>query len=107
MEKYYFRTSKISAEAFYENGSMIILKKSLANKSVGTSCSEKLLLIREKLISKGKLVPVKDNLMFTENFTCQSPSEASALINGTTSNGLTSWKNKEGKTLGWVLKQEE
>lgn len=107
MEKYYFKTSKISAEAIYENGKMTILKQSVANKIVGSSFSEKLLLIREELLLKGKLIEVKDNLLFTENFTCNSPSEASALINGTTSNGLLSWKNKDGKTLGWVLRQGE
>ncbi len=99
MEKYYFKTLKISAEAYYLNGKMIILKGSIANKYCHTSFPDALNNIRKKLISTGVLVEKEDKFIFTEDFTCSSPSQASALINGSSSNGLVAWKDSYGKTL--------
>jgi hypothetical protein len=99
MEKYYFKTSKIYAEAYLLNGKMIVLKGSIANKYCLSSFPEALNNIRKELISSGVLIEKADKLVFTENFSCSSPSQASALINGSSSNGLLAWKDSFGKTL--------
>jgi hypothetical protein len=40
-----------------------------------------------------------DHLLFTQDSEFSSPSAAAAVIHGGHANGLTAWKNKEGKTL--------
>jgi hypothetical protein len=43
---------------------------------------------------------VSDNhLVFTQDEEFSSPSAAAAVVHGGHANGLTAWKNKEGKTL--------
>lgn len=56
-------------------------------------------LQREKLIKEGVLVKESDRLRFSQDFEFASPSAAAAVISGGNANGLTSWKNVEGKTL--------
>ena len=40
-----------------------------------------------------------DYLLFTQDIEFSSPSAAAAVIHGGHANGLTAWKNKDGKTL--------
>ena len=54
---------------------------------------------REQLINKGILVQQGNRLIFTRDYEFTSPSLAAASIRGGASNGLTSWKTKEGKKL--------
>ena len=106
MGKYYFKTSKISAEAYFLNGKMIIKKGSVGNKHCLSSFPELLNNIRKDLFSSGVLIEQGDKILFKEDFTCTSPSQASALINGSSSNGLLAWKDCFGITLKLRMKQE-
>ncbi|PCJ83206.1 MAG: hypothetical protein COA54_15785 [Thiotrichaceae bacterium] len=54
---------------------------------------------RQILIDKGVLVKQDNCFIFTRDHEFTSPSLAAAAIRGGTSNGLTAWKTKEGKTL--------
>ena len=54
---------------------------------------------REQLINKGILAQQGNRLIFTRDYEFTSPSLAAAAIRGGASNGLTSWKTKEGKKL--------
>ena len=54
---------------------------------------------REQLIEKGVLVQQGKRLVFSRDYEFTSPSLAAAAIRGGTSNGLTSWKTKQGKQL--------
>jgi len=56
-------------------------------------------LQREKLIQSKVLVAESDRLRFSKDYEFASPSAAAAIIRGGNANGLTSWKNAEGKTL--------
>jgi hypothetical protein len=55
--------------------------------------------LRQKLKDDGILSVKDDHLLFTKDAEFSSPSAAAAVIHGGHANGLTSWKNKEGKTL--------
>ncbi len=55
--------------------------------------------MRQRLTEDGALVDKKDRLVFAEDVEFTSPSAAAAVIHGGHANGLTAWKNKEGKTL--------
>lgn len=55
--------------------------------------------LRQRLLEDKVLVPENDVLVFTQDAEFPSPSSAATVIHGGTANGLTAWKNKDGKTL--------
>lgn len=54
---------------------------------------------RKRLIDDGTLVANGNVLTFSEDTEFPSSSTAAAVVCGGTANGLTVWKNKDGKTL--------
>ncbi|WP_205629845.1 GIY-YIG nuclease family protein [Dechloromonas denitrificans] len=54
---------------------------------------------RKRLIDDGTLVANGKALTFSKDTEFPSPSTAAAVVCGGTANGLTVWKNKDGKTL--------
>ena len=55
--------------------------------------------MRQKLKDEGMLSVEADHLLFTKDAEFSSPSAAASVIHGGHANGLTSWKNKAGKSL--------
>ena len=55
--------------------------------------------LRQKLKDDGILSIKTDHLLFVQDAEFSSPSAAAAVIHGGHANGLTAWKNKDGKTL--------
>ncbi len=55
--------------------------------------------MRERLKEEGALVVLPDSLLFVRDVEFSSPSAAAAVIHGGHANGLTAWKDKQGKTL--------
>ncbi|MCX6137865.1 MAG: GIY-YIG nuclease family protein [Ignavibacteriales bacterium] len=55
--------------------------------------------MRQRLKDEGLLEIKGDFLLFTKNAEFSSPSAAAAVIHGGHANGLTAWRNKDGKTL--------
>jgi hypothetical protein len=55
--------------------------------------------MRQKLKDDGALAVKEDHLVFVIDVEFSSPSAAAAVIHGGHANGLTAWKNKDGKTL--------
>ena len=55
--------------------------------------------LRQKLKDDGILSVNSDHLLFIQDAEFSSPSAAAAVIHGGHANGLTAWKNKDGKTL--------
>lgn len=55
--------------------------------------------MRQKLRDEGVLAIKADHLLFAQDVEFSSPSAAAAVIHGGSANGLTAWKNKDGKTL--------
>lgn len=99
MDKYYLKTMALSAEGIFSDGKFIVLKGSTAKKELAPSFPKTQIEKRDELISSGVLVDDGKCLKFSKDFTCKSPSEASNLITGTSSNGPLSWKDSFGKTL--------
>lgn len=54
---------------------------------------------RNKLIEDGELVAEGSKLIFKKDIEFSSPSAAAAVIHGGSANGLTAWRNIEGKSL--------
>lgn len=55
--------------------------------------------LRERLKEDGSLIADGDCLVFAKDVEFSSPSAAAATIHGGQANGLTAWKNKNGKSL--------
>ncbi|MCP5279485.1 MAG: GIY-YIG nuclease family protein [Thiobacillus sp.] len=55
--------------------------------------------LRKKLVKDGILVEKDGFFLFTKDSEFASPSAAAAVIHGGGANGLTAWKNADGKTL--------
>jgi len=55
--------------------------------------------MRQKLKNDGAISERTDHLLFIQDVEFSSPSAAAAVIHGGHANGLTAWKNKEGKSL--------
>jgi hypothetical protein len=55
--------------------------------------------MRQQLKDQGSLKENAGHLEFAINVEFSSPSAAAAVIHGGHANGLTAWKNKDGKTL--------
>ena len=55
--------------------------------------------LRKKLIQDETLVEVNGVLTFTKDVEFGSPSAAAAVIHGGGANGLTAWKDANGKSL--------
>lgn len=55
--------------------------------------------MRQKLRDDGALAVETGRLVFMKDVEFSSPSAAAAVVHGGHANGLTAWKNKEGKTL--------
>lgn len=54
---------------------------------------------RKELITDGTLIEKDGVFVFTKDTEFSSPSAAAAVIHGGSANGLTAWKNKDGKSL--------
>ena len=55
--------------------------------------------MRLKLQEEGSLSIAPDSLVFTRDVEFTSPSAAAAVVHGGHANGLTAWKDSEGRTL--------
>lgn len=78
-----------------EAGSTAVLNEVPSLKSYFPSVIE----LRSELLKNGVLVEEAGFLKFTQAYTFSSPSYASSVILGRTSNGRTDWRDAAGKTL--------
>lgn len=62
---------------------------------------------RPKLIEQGILKQEWEFLVFTKDYTFKSPSAASMIVLGRSSNWRTAWKNKDGTTLDEMIRKNE
>jgi len=82
------------------NGFVVLLgSKAVLNERPSTEKYPWALNLRQKLIEDGSLIEKSDCYYFKSDVEFSSPSAAAAVIKGGQANGLTSWKNKQGKSL--------
>jgi hypothetical protein len=75
-------------------GSQAVLKERPSSQKYPWSIN-----LRQKLKDDGILSVKEDHLLFINDAEFSSSSAAAAVIHGGSANGLTAWKNKQGKTL--------
>lgn len=77
----------------------VVFKNSKAAVSIVNSMTQNFINYRQKLINEGVLINKVEYYEFSDDYIFSSPSTAAAIVMGRNANGLTEWKNKEGKTL--------
>lgn len=90
---------------FSEEG-FIIFKGSIMTKDVTNSFPKYLLPVRESLIKDGVVLLKEGEYAFAEDYLMGSPSAASSLITGMSTNGWDFWRNSENKSLKEKKREE-
>lgn len=77
----------------------VVFKGSKAAATIVNSMTANFIVLRQKLIDDGVLVDKGEFFEFSDDYIFSSPSTAAVMIMGRNANGLTEWKQKDGKTL--------
>lgn len=77
----------------------VVLKGSKAAATIVNSMTSSFISLRQKLIDDGILVDKGEFYEFSDDYIFSSPSTAAVIVMGRNANGLTEWKQKDGKTL--------
>lgn len=87
------------AEGEYTSDGLIVFKGSTCNKETVSSAQPGLVKYRQTLIDEGVLVHADKVLRFAKDWIADSPSRASCVVLGRSSNGWLEWKYADGRTL--------
>ena len=106
-ETYYCRSSGTNGRGLYTEEGFVVLKGSIGRREnvpsiVGTA-NERL---RRRLIESGVMSEVGDTVVFQKDYLFGSPSMAAMALAGRTANGWIEWKDKAGKTLDSLKRQQ-
>lgn len=77
----------------------VVFKGSKAASNIVNSMTSNFIKLRQKLIDEGVLIDKGEYYEFPEDYIFSSPSTAAVMVMGRNANGLTEWKQKDGKTL--------
>jgi len=77
----------------------VVFKGSKAAATTVNSISPSFAIYRQKLIDEGVLINRGEHYEFSDDYIFSSPSTAAVMVMGRNANGLTEWKNKDGKSL--------
>lgn len=77
----------------------VVFKGSKAASTVVNSMTQNFIILRQKLINENVLVDKGEYYEFSDDYIFSSPSTAAVMVMGRNANGLTEWKQKDGKTL--------
>ena len=104
-ELFYCKGKDANAHGELTDDGFLVYKGSTANKQTSKTVGDWVKNMRLSMIEDKLLIDKNGVLEFQEDFIFKSPSAASAVILGRSSNGWTDWKNKEGKTLDEVKRK--
>lgn len=77
----------------------VVLKGSKAAATIVNSMTPSFITLRQRLIDQGVIIDKGEYFEFPEDYIFSSPSTAAVIVMGRNANGLTEWKQKDGKTL--------
>lgn len=93
------KSSEYKAYGTHTDEGFVVNKGSQANINDIDKLSQKFKQLRKELIQKGVLENQNGILIFTQDYLFSSPSYASSMILGYSTNGRILWQNRNGKTL--------
>jgi len=98
-QELHLKVKGLTAIGYEASQGFVVRKGSQAAKSESAAIHAYMTQIRAELIRQGVLHDVGPVYEFTQDYTFGSPSTASGVILGRTSNGRVEWKTAEGRTL--------
>ncbi len=102
---FYYKVKDGDAKGYYDDDGFVILAGSLIRQSQAKSAPPFVIRLKEALLSSGKLIKVNDkSYKLIENQLFKTPSGASALVSGRSTNGWIEWKNAAGQTLDSIYR---
>lgn len=103
---FYCKASNYDAVGQYTEEGLVVLKGSEARVRITPNMAAGALgKRRQTLIDDGTLKEEGDAYVFQRNVLFKSPSGASDIVAGASTNGWIMWKNKDGKTLDELKRQ--
>ncbi|MGM8886105.1 GIY-YIG nuclease family protein [Psychrobacter sp. 1U2] len=102
---FYYKAKDGDAKGYYDDDGFVILAGSLVRQAQAMSAPPFIVKLKENLLNTGKLIAV-DNKSYklTENQLFKTPSGASSLVSGRSTNGWIEWKNEAGENLDNVYR---
>ena len=102
---FYYKMKDANAQGYYDDDGFVILAGSLIRQSQAVSAPPFVTRLKESLLSSGKLIAINNtSYKLTENHLFKTPSGASALVSGRSTNGWIEWKNAAGQTLDSIYR---
>ena len=102
---FYYKVKDGDAQGYYDDDGFVILSGSIIRQSQAPSAPPFVTRLKENLFSSGKLIKVNsESYKLTENQLFKTPSGASALVSGRSTNGWIEWKNAAGQTLDSIYR---
>lgn len=102
---FYYKIKDANAEGYYDDDGFVLLAGSLIRQAQTPSAPPFVTKLKESLLSSGKLIAVNDkSYRLTENQLFKTPSGASVLVSGRSTNGWIEWKNEAGQTLDSIYR---
>ena len=77
----------------------VVFKGSKAAGTMTPSMTSNFVNLRQKLITQGVIVDKGEYFEFPDDYIFSSPSTAASMVLGRNANGLSEWRQKDGKTL--------
>ena len=102
---FYYKAKDSDAKGYYDDDGFVILAGSLIRQVQAISAPPFVTRLKENLLRSGKLIAVDNqSYQLTENQLFKTPSAASSLVSGRSTNGWIEWKNRDGQTLSDVYR---
>ncbi|WP_201566408.1 GIY-YIG nuclease family protein [Psychrobacter immobilis] len=102
---FYYKVKDGDAQGYYDDDGFVVLAGSLIRQTQTSSAPPFVAKLKESLLSSGKLIAVNDtSYKLTENHLFKTPSGASSLVSGRSTNGWIEWKNAAGQTLDSIYR---
>lgn len=77
----------------------VVFRNSKASATIVNSMTPSFITLRQKLIDQQILISKGEYFEFSDDYIFSSPSTAAVMVMGRNANGLTEWKQKDGRTL--------
>ena len=102
---FYYKVKDGDARGYYDDDGFVMLAGSLIRQAQTPSAPPFVTKLKNSLLSSGKLVAINDkSYKLTENHLFKTPSGASQLVSGRSTNGWIEWKNEIGETLDKIYR---
>ncbi|KAA1258070.1 5-methylcytosine-specific restriction enzyme B [Rubripirellula obstinata] len=101
--RFQIRATEAEATGYPTEGGFVVCEGAIARKAIVPSArTSSLPRERERLLAEGVLQEFDGHYRFMRDYEFDSPSAASAMVQGRTSNGWKDWKHPDGRTMSEV-----